>query len=146
MFNPDTLNITLTDDKDRQMSLDQIGSASNWVSCHIAFTCALQEYFAALDPSVSYLPSFMVFDQPSQVYFPKMQASDDHQLTDIDRKNVTMMFRTIVDSIKASGNKWQAIILEHAESSIYREFLVSGDLNELPEWRNGEKLIPEDWL
>ena len=88
----------------------------------------------------------MVFDQPSQVYFPKMQASDDHQLTDIDRKNVTMMFRTIVDSIKASGNKWQAIILEHAESSIYREFLVSGDLNELPEWRNGEKLIPEDWL
>ena len=57
-----------------------------------------------------------------------------------------MMFRTIVDSIKASGNKWQAIILEHAESSIYREFLVSGDLNELPEWRNGEKLIPEDWL
>ena len=41
---------------------------------------------------------------------------------------------------------WQAIILEHAESSIYREFLVSGDLNELPEWRNGEKLIPEDWL
>ena len=146
MFNPDTLNITLTDDKDRQMSLDQIGSASNWVSCHIAFTCALQEYFAALDPSVSYIPSFMVFDQPSQVYFPKMQASDDHQLTDIDRKNVKMMFRTIVDSIKASGNKWQAIILEHAESSIYREFLDSGDLNELPEWRNGEKLIPEDWL
>ena len=146
MFDYKNLNVILTDDRDRRMSLTQIGSASNWVSCHIAFTCALQEYFAALDPKVSYLPSFMVYDQPSQVYFPKMLVSDDHQLGDTDRVNVTKMFKTIVDSIKATGDKWQAIVLEHAERSIYQEFLDSGDLNEIPEWRNGEKLIPEDWL
>ena len=146
MFDYKNLNIILTDDRDRRMALTQVGSASNWVSCHIAFTCALQEYFASLDPKVSYLPSFMVYDQPSQVYFPKMMVRDDHHLDDTDRVNVTKMFKTIVDSIKATGYKWQAIILEHAESSIYREFLDSGDLNELPEWRNGEKLIPEDWL
>ena len=99
-----------------------------------------------LEPKVSYLPSFMVYDQPSQVYFPKMMVSDDHQLDDTDRVNVTKMFRTIVDSIKATDGKWQAIVLEHAERSIYQEFLDSGDLNEIPEWRNGEKLIPEDWL
>ena len=88
----------------------------------------------------------MVYDQPSQVYFPKMMVSDDHKLDDTDRVNVTKMFKTIVDSIKATGNKWQAIVLEHAERSIYQEFLDSGDLNEIPEWRNGEKLIREDWL
>ena len=146
MFDYKNLNVILTDDRDRRMSLTQIGSASNWVSCHIAFTCALQEYFTSLEPKVSYLPSFMVYDQPSQVYFPKMMVSDDHQLDDTDRVNVTKMFRTIVDSIKATDGKWQAIVLEHAERSIYQEFLDSGDLNEIPEWRNGEKLIPEDWL
>ena len=146
MFDYKNLNVILTDDRDRRMSLTQIGSASNWVSCHIAFTCALQEYFTLLEPKVSYLPSFMVYDQPSQVYFPKMMVSDDHQLDDTDRVNVTKMFRTIVDSIKATDGKWQAIVLEHAERSIYQEFLDSGDLNEIPEWRNGEKLIPEDWL
>lgn len=146
MFDYKNLNVILTDDRDRRMSLTQIGSASNWVSCHIAFTCALQEYFTSLEPKASYLPSFMVYDQPSQVYFPKMMVSDDHQLDDTDRVNVTKMFRTIVESIKATDGKWQAIVLEHAERSIYQEFLDSGDLNEIPEWRNGEKLIPEDWL
>ena len=146
MFDYKNLNIILTDDKDRHMSLTQIGSASNWVSCHIAFTCALQEYFSKLNPAQSYLPSFMVYDQPSQVYFPKMMVSDDHQLLDTDRENVTKMFRTIVDSIKSTKGKWQAIILEHAERSIYQEFLDSGDLYEIPEWRNGRKLIPENWL
>ena len=146
MFDYKNLNIILTDDKDRHMSLTQTGSASNWVSCHIAFTCALQEYFSKLNPAQSYLPSFMVYDQPSQVYFPKMMVSDDHQLLDTDRENVTKMFRTIVDSIKSTKGKWQAIILEHAERSIYQEFLDSGDLYEIPEWRNGRKLIPENWL
>lgn len=146
MFDHKSLNIMLTDDRNRRMSLTQIGSASNWVSCHIAFTCALQEYFSTLNPVQSYLPSFMVYDQPSQVYFPKMMVSDDHRLLDTDRANVTKMFKTIVDSIKSTNGKWQAIILEHAERGIYQEFLDSGDLYEIPEWRNGEKLIPENWL
>lgn len=146
MFDWKNMNVILTDDRDRKMSLTQIGSASNWVSCHIAFTCALQEYFAKLPAAVSYLPSFMVFDQPSQVYFPKMRVSDEHKFDDTDRVNVTKMFRTIADSIKASGGKWQAIVLEHAERGIYQPLIDSNELCEVQEWRNGNKLIPEDWL
>lgn len=146
MFDWKNMNIVLTDDRDRKMSLTQIGSASNWVSCHIAFTCALQEYFAKLPTDVSYLPSFMVYDQPSQVYFPKLQITDEHHFDDTDRVNVAKMFRTIADSIKASGGKWQAIVLEHAERGIYQQLIDSNELCEVQEWRRGNKLIPADWL
>lgn len=146
MFDPKNMNVVLTDDHDRKMALTQVGSASNWVSCHIAFTCALQEYFSRLSADTSYLPSFMVYDQPSQVYFPKMQVSDDHVLVGTDQLNVTKMFRTIADSIKASGNRWQAIVLEHAAREIYQSLMDNGELCEVQEWRNGNKLIPKDWL
>jgi hypothetical protein len=49
--------------------LAEVGSASNWLSFHIAFVCALHEYFNEMDDCC--VPSFAVFDQPSQVYFPK---------------------------------------------------------------------------
>ena len=146
MFDWKNMNIVLTDDRDRKMSLTQIGSASNWVSCHIAFTYALQEYFAKIPADVSYLPSFMVYDQPSQVYFPKLQITDEHHFDDTDRVNVAKMFRTIADSIKASGGKWQAIVLEHAERGIYQQLIDSNELCEVQEWRRGNKLIPADWL
>lgn len=146
MFDPKNLNLILTDDQNRKMFLTQVGSASNWVSCHIAYTCALQEHFSKLAPEQSFVPSFMVYDQPSQVYFPKMQVSDDHQLEDKDRENVTKMFQTIADSIHDTEGKWQAIILEHAGRGIYQTLIDSGDLHEVEEWRNTAKLIPEDWL
>lgn len=51
--------------------LSEVGSASNWVSFHIALMCSLQEYF--LQKEGSSVPSFIIFDQPSQVYFPKLK-------------------------------------------------------------------------
>ena len=88
----------------------------------------------------------MVYDQPSQVYFPKLQITDEHHFDDTDRVNVAKMFRTIADSIKASGGKWQAIVLEHAERGIYQQLIDSNELCEVQEWRRGNKLIPADWL
>lgn len=124
--------------------LAEVGSASNWLSFHIAFVCALHEYFNELP--VSCVPSFAVFDQPSQVYFPKtnriMQRDDQSQYGDEDVQAVIGIFKTLADSVRAQRGKWQCIVLDHARDEIY------GGIEEVFEvdvWRDGKKLIPPHW-
>jgi hypothetical protein len=127
--------------------LSEVGSASNWVSFHLAFTSALQEFFIKQTQPPSCVPSFVIYDQPSQVYFPRISntaasTDDDPSYEDEDVESVKKMFSTIAASIKTTGGKWQAIVLDHARSDIY------GGMNgivEIAEWRNGKKLIPEHW-
>jgi hypothetical protein len=125
--------------------LTEVGSASNWVSFHLAFTCALQEFFInQTDPSSS-VPSFIVYDQPSQVYFPRIRKETDIDPEyggDEDEEAVKKMFVTIAASVTAMQGKWQAIILDHARSDIYRGI---DNVIEVAEWRNGNKLIPASW-
>jgi hypothetical protein len=127
--------------------LTEVGSASNWVSFHLAFTCALQEFFVKQITPVSSVPSFIVYDQPSQVYFPRIRKNlkdDDpkYERGDEDEEAVRRMFETITASVLSTGGKWQAIILDHARSDVYGEI---NDVFEVTEWRNGNKLIPEIW-
>ncbi len=49
-----------------------IGSGSNWLSYHLATLLALQRFFLKHPPSP--VPGLLVFDQPSQVYFPEKLA------------------------------------------------------------------------
>lgn len=138
-----------------------MGSASNWVSFHIALMCSLQEYF--LQQSISSVPSFVIFDQPSQVYFPKIKSGKIRQPdiidetkdsglattenepqygSDEDVEAVKSMFKTIATSIIDQKGAWQSIVLDHADSSIYGG--IEG-INEVEVWRNGNYLIPEEW-
>lgn len=142
------LNILVLGSFNHWHHLAQVGSASNWVSFHIALMCALQEFFISLNNSP--VPSFVIFDQPSQVYFPKLKREHNKELEaldikfedDEDAEAVKNIFRTIVNSIKATDGLWQAIILDHADDIIYGQ----EDVNEVVVWRNGNKLIPEEWI
>ena len=126
--------------------LTEVGSASNWVSFHLAFTCALQEYFVNQKNPVSSVPSFSVYDQPSQVYFPRIRFDEENidpeYEKDEDILAVKKMFETIAASVLSTEGKWQAIILDHARSDVYGK--IDGVV-EVAEWRNGNKLIPESW-
>lgn len=140
------LNISVLSNDNHWHFLAEVGSASNWVSFHIALMCSMQEYF--LELKASCVPSFVIFDQPSQVYFPKLKRSsvndenDDPQYDDEDVIAVKSIFKTLANSVSTNNGDWQCIVLDHADSSIY------GDINEVyevEEWRNGKKLIPEEW-
>lgn len=128
--------------------LSEVGSASNWVSFHIALMCALQEYFRGLKNSP--VPSFVIFDQPSQVYFPKLKKQEvaveqeiSIQFTqDEDADAVKKIFATIAASISSSAGQWQAIVLDHADENIYGDL----DVHEVAVWREGIKLIPKEWI
>ncbi len=144
-FDVKDLNISVLSTDQNWHYLAEVGSASNWVSFHLALFCSLQEYFT--DHSNSSVPSFVIFDQPSQVYFPKVKRGSEeqdvsHKYEDEDVRAVTQMFKTVAGSIIAKNGAWQGIILDHADSSIYGD--IEG-IYEVEIWRDGNKLIPEAW-
>ncbi|WP_407270379.1 DUF3732 domain-containing protein [Radiobacillus sp. PE A8.2] len=144
-FSIKDLNVSVLSNDNHWHFLSEVGSASNWVSFHIAMMCSLHEYF--LNLKESYVPSFVIFDQPSQVYFPKLKKyiqenEGDPEFDNEDIEAVKKMFKTMAKSIKNSNGRWQAIVLDHADGDVY------GDIEEVHEvevWRDGEKLIPTYW-
>ena len=142
-FNVKDLNISVMSSDDNWHFLAEVGSASNWVSFHLSLMCSLQEYF--LEQNTSCVPSFVIFDQPSQVYFPKIKRDDvdnDLQYEDEDVSAVKSMFKTLAKSVLDNEGAWQCIVLDHADGDIYGD--IKG-VHEVANWRNGEKLIPEEW-
>lgn len=144
-FSVQNLSVEVPSDDGNWHLLAEVGSASNWVSFHLALMCGLQEFF--LEQETSIVPSFVIFDQPSQVYFPKLrkdstQKDNPKYETDEDVDAVKSMFKTLASSVLKNNGRWQAIVLDHADKNIYGE--IEGVV-EIEEWRNGKKLIPEEW-
>jgi len=144
-FSVKDLNISVQSTDAHWHYLAEVGSASNWVSFHLALMCSLQEYF--LEQAASCVPSFVIFDQPSQVYFPKLgrdekKTKKDYKYKDEDVEAVKSMFSTIAKSVSDAKGAWQGIILDHADESIYGK--IDG-IHEVDVWREGKKLIPEEW-
>lgn len=143
-FSVKDLNISVLSNDGHWHFLAEVGSASNWVSFHLALMCSLQEYL--IDQPASSVPSFVIFDQPSQVYFPKINKGNDtdnkNKYANEDMEAVKKIFKTISSSILSKKGAWQGIILDHADCDIYGD--IDG-VHEVEEWRNGVKLIPEVW-
>lgn len=145
----ENLTIKVSGDDGRYDYLWEIGSGSNWLSYHIAVTLAFQLFFNS--QSNSSVPNFIVYDQPSQVYFPqKLSANgtekdlDPKLVSDEDQIAVKKIFLTMSKALKDSNKGFQVIVLEHADSSIYGE--IDG-VYEVCEWRGeNNKLIPEEWI
>ena len=144
-FSVEDLNILVESDEGHWHILAEVGSASNWVAFHLALMCALQEFFLARQSCV---PSFVIFDQPSQVYFPKVArnnatiADSNFHYKDDDVDAVKSMFITLSNSVMASNGAWQVIVLDHADNEIYDN--IEG-VHEVEVWRGSKKLIPEEW-
>lgn len=132
----------------------EIGSGANWVAYHVAMTLALHEYFLELPQSS--VPSFLVYDQPSQVYFPQATRRNEERLAGQaqgqrpepplaheDVVAVQKIFRTVAGASARSEGRLQTVILDHAGNDVW------GDLHGVTlveEWRHGRKLVPEEWV
>ncbi|PEV47412.1 MULTISPECIES: DUF3732 domain-containing protein [Bacillus cereus group] len=144
-FSVKDLHILVLSNDNHWHFMAEVGSASNWVSFHIALMCSLQEYF--LEMKGSSVPNFVIFDQPSQVYFPKLKRDSkkkeyDPKFEDEDVDAVKKIFMTLSESIISQKGKWQSIVLDHADSTIYGD--IEG-VHEVDIWRHGKKLIPVEW-
>ena len=126
----------------------EVGSGANWLAYHIAMLLALQLYFLKKpDHSV---PHLLIFDQPSQVYFPvksavrKEKGVDDGGdiepvLDDEDRDAVRKVFSVLARGVNKAKGRLQIIVLDHAGSEVW-DGIEGVSLAE--EWRDGEKLVP----
>jgi hypothetical protein len=132
---------------DREDFLWEVGSGSNWLGYHMAIAMSLQEYF--LDLKDSPVPSFLVLDQPSQVFFPKKlagkstESDPDPKLADDDINRVRGLFEVVAHVVNAQKERLQVIVLDHAASEIWGD--IQG-VHPVEEWRGGAKLIPAAWL
>ncbi|ESW66005.1 DUF3732 domain-containing protein [Mesorhizobium sp. C280B] len=129
---------------DRSDYLWEIGSGANWLAYHIAVTLALHRFFLVGHHPV---PGLLVYDQPSQVYFPRGFAAGDESATGRGRDNdiaaVRSVFDAIAKEVMRSEGRLQAIVLDHAATDVWGG-LTGVTLTE--EWRDDIKLVPVDWL
>jgi hypothetical protein len=86
-------------------------------------TLALQEFF--LSQGHHPVPGLLIYDQPSQVYFPKRAAPRegeddlDPQLRDQDVVAVRKVFELLGRQAVASKGRLQAVILDHAGEDVW---------------------------
>ncbi len=145
-LNIDELTIRVTGESGRADYLWEIGSGANWLSYHVAATLALHELF--LDHAASPVPGMLVYDQPSQVYFPQTLArqpvaGDDPHLRDEDVAAVRKVFEAFGRSVLAAKGNLQVIVLDHAGTDVWGN---APGLHLVEEWRDGRALVPLDWL
>lgn len=119
--------------------LSRIGSAKNWVGYHLATHLALHSYLTTQERPV---PRFLMLDQPTQAHYPSEKDNETGlPEEDADRMAVRAMFELMRDVVADLAPKFQMIVCDHADlpadwfqqSVRYR-------------WRNGEALIPADWI
>ncbi len=127
----------------RKDFLWEIGSGANWLAYHIVISLALQRFF--LDCQHHPVPAFLIYDQPSQVYFPRSYETteDDEELflKDEDIKAVRKVFALLDKAVGIYNGKLQVIVLDHADEKVWGG-LSNTVLTE--EWR-GKKLVPVEW-
>jgi hypothetical protein len=106
-------------------------------------TLAFQWYFSRQDHSP--VPSFIVYDQPSQVYFPKrvVNADQDPDWRDEDVEAVKQLFSMLATYVSRAGDKIQIIVVDHAANDIWGQF---PNVHAVEEWRGNTKLVPLEWL
>ena len=129
----------------REDYLWEIGSGANWLSYHIAITLALQSYFLSQPHHPT--PGLLVYDQPSQAYFPRRGAGlverEEREWRDEDVVAVRKVFQAISEEVGVAKGRLQVIVLDHADKDVW-----GGIENALlvENWREGRKLVPESWL
>lgn len=142
------LTITAMGKTGRKDYLWEIGSGSNWLAYHISVSLAFQMFFA--EQEYSPVPQFIVYDQPSQVYFPNKLAQkeedkeDDPVLADEDILAVKKIFEAMSTALEKTNPHMQIIVLEHAAESAWEGVK---NMHLVEEWRGeNNKLVPQEWL
>ncbi|NKR53762.1 DUF3732 domain-containing protein [Rhodococcus hoagii] len=118
----------------------EIGSGMNWVGYHLCAYLALQEFFIENRRPV---PSFIVFDQPTQVFFPEdpRHIGEVEDLESDDRARAMSLFKLLADVVAGQGGALQVIVVDHAEfeEDWFQDAVVE-------RWRGDNALIPRSWV
>lgn len=139
--------------EDKRDYLWEIGSGANWMGYHIATFLGIHEYLSKEENRKLPPFSFIVIDQPSQVYFPSntsgVNALDENfdainQARPADVIATRRIFEVLAEGLKRAGHFVQIIVLEHAGPDIWGDI---DDTVSVEAWeRKGDGLIPAHWI
>lgn len=140
------LTVKVKNKSGRDDYLWEIGSASNWLAYHVALILAFQQFFQTRGQIA--IPNFIVFDQPSQVYFPHQKSAtkpdEGISISDEDKEAVKKIFNAMSKYLQTTNNSVQIIVTEHADEDIWGEI---PSINLVERWRGStQKLIPVEWI
>lgn len=128
------------DTPEKSIPLNNMGSGANWLASHLLIHFALHKHFVKANRP---LPRFLILDQPSQIYFPPERDTD--KTGDVSKSSdeaaVRQMYEFILKVTNELSPDLQVIITDHAKLK-FKEFEDAT----IEEWRNGNKLIPVEWL
>jgi hypothetical protein len=135
----DLNKLTIFVDTDfKPIALPQIGSGANWVAYHLLVLFSFHKHFIQNQRPV---PNFIVFDQPTQVYYPPEKSDEIIEVgMSSDDIAVKKMFNFMFDVTETLTPKLQVIITDHA---YLKDIRFENAVVEV--WRKGTKLIPDDW-
>jgi hypothetical protein len=122
--------------------LSELGSGANWLGYHVATALGLHSTFLSRRSPV---PSMVMFDQPSQAWFPK-EGAGAGRLTpvgDEDLEAVKKLYRLLHNEAEADGGP-QIIVTDHAvlQEGYFRDSVIEN-------WHDANGLgglVPTSWL
>jgi hypothetical protein len=139
------LTVAVSNENGGSDYLWQLGSGANWLTYHVAALLALHLLFSREKHSP--VPGMLVFDQPSQVYFPRRltdgSIEESYKIRDEDSEAVKRFFKTFGAAASTYQGHLQIIVLDHAGHQFWEG---QEGIHFVQEWRNGDKLVPLSWL
>ncbi len=152
-FDKDSLTVKIwKEGDDFAYYMSETGSASNWLAYHLAVLLAFHKYF--IENSCSCF-NFIIFDQPTQAFFPQEIPNNDEEIKGIKNKKSFNTKMDDVESVKKIfellgmvanelNEKLQIIVLDHADPKIWGNL---DNVYEVEDWsKNNKALIPSEWL
>lgn len=155
-LDPDnSLNIKIEDTKTKnKYYLARLGSGANYMGYHLATMFGLHEFFWQLKKNrkTNYVPSFLVLDQPSQVYYPESLNINRKKIKkdSKDVEDTKKIFEACEEFLINTENDIQLILLEHVPKDMWKD-IEPNNIKLVEEWRgtkgakNFKALIPQKW-
>ena len=137
-----TIKVKKEESDEMDFYLWETGSGSNWVAFHIGVLLGFHFHF--LERELPML-NFIIYDQPSQVYFPqKLLTKDNNMNSGNDVEQVKKIFKTFEDATRDAKGSLQIIVSDHAGESIWGN-IPDKYKHIVANWSDGEALIPKSW-
>lgn len=129
----------VADTEDGPIPLQRMGSGENWVGYHVLTLLALHWWLRRRERPV---PGFLIFDQPTQAYYPPeiVEGGLEQIDKDSDKKAVQGLFELMKMACEEIEPNFQLIVLDHAHlrDDWFEDAIVE-------EWRGDKALVPYDW-
>ncbi|WP_151962407.1 DUF3732 domain-containing protein, partial [Acinetobacter bereziniae] len=128
--------------KPKSTLIENIGSSSNHMFLHLIHFLSLHE--VAINKGSTFVPSFLIIDQPSRPYWGDESDEKDVKYSDWEKIKIAFqLLNNFIDTVNSEyDHSFQMILFEHVPANMFEGL---GNVNLLEPFRGGNALIPSHW-